>query len=193
MHIRAILQHDLVDIATEQRVHAQLKALSDTDALRQELEASLVGFVLDVAWRSAVLGMGPADRTRHPDDLGFHVLLDGAGAADDEGLQEVSEPAKDDVVLRNLVMLVPGEPRVDADRESLVLEGRECEVHKGGSRGDVPCPGERDDLVVDGASDDGEAVVGGDEETEDVFGVELTADEVARVGDAALDLRWVRA
>lgn len=46
---------------------------------------------------------------------------------------------------------------------------------------------ELNDFVVAGASDDGYAI-GGDEEAENVLCVQLSALEVACVGDASLDL-----
>jgi hypothetical protein len=153
----------------EQRIHAQLKPLADSDLLGQELEAFLCRLILRIR-PIAVLSMRVANTPRHSLNRLLRILLHRPLAARKQSLQQEPKPAEDDVVLGDFVAVVPGEPRVNYDGEGDVAEGREGEVDARARGGDVLGSGELDDFPVVRAADDGDAVAG-DEEAEDVLGV----------------------
>jgi len=107
MHIRAKPHHNLMQIATQHRIHAHLKALADPYLLSEEVVAILVGLILRIRARAVRVvcfadGFGDVFCS---DYLRFHgVFVDGG----EERFEEVSEPPECHVVLGDFLGVVPG-------------------------------------------------------------------------------------
>jgi hypothetical protein len=106
MHLGPKSNHNLMHIPTQQRIHTQLETLSHADLLGQERITRIVGVELLVR-ASAVLGVRCTHRLG---DRVFGLVLGFRGIgvdAGDEVFEEVSEPTKCDVVLGDLLDVVP--------------------------------------------------------------------------------------
>ncbi len=125
--VRPVLDHELVYTAAHERVHAQLKALSHAYLFRQKTIAILPGAVLGV--RAVTMpGMRVAYRCR---DLVYRLaagLLSRAAQAQDESLEEVSEPLEHNIILCYLTSRVPRHPCVDHNWKRDIVERRKGKV-----------------------------------------------------------------
>jgi len=190
---RPVLDHLLVIGSAHQCISAHLVVASEANCLGEEIQALRAAPVL-LVFAGAVLVVYLAYAGGYSTGNPGYCL----GGRDteplsrliDESVVEKTRPFECHIVLYNLMLLVPRNPRIDHQRKSCI-EKAGAEGHNCTGRCNVAVSGELDNVVRDWKAED-RGKVGTSKAREDIFGIEFPTIEGTRDINTALYLQSVK-